>query len=91
MVFLVKCPGNADHRILTISWIRPHRYCPSVFVLKPGQMIHINKGRLHMFRKMGPEELHKDDCHAKLREAARQEGKLDPTEEEVCRSVAWDW
>jgi len=62
-----------------------------VFVLKPGQMVHINKGCLHMFRKMGPETLHEDDCHAKLRAAARQEGNVGPPEEEVCYSVAWDW
>lgn len=54
-------------------------------------MVHINKGCLHMFRKMGPETLHEDDCHAKLRAAARQEGNVGPPEEEVCYSVAWDW
>ena len=27
-------------------------YCPSVFVLKAEQYLHINKGRLHAFRKL---------------------------------------
>ncbi|CAN0398457.1 unnamed protein product, partial [Laminaria digitata] len=29
-------------------------FCPSVFTLEPGEFVHINKGRLHAFRKERP-------------------------------------
>ncbi|CAN0011538.1 unnamed protein product, partial [Ectocarpus sp. 4 AP-2014] len=29
-------------------------FCPSVFTLEPGEFVHINKGRLHAFRKEDP-------------------------------------
>ncbi len=29
-------------------------YCPSTFILEPGEFVHINKGRLHAFRKLAP-------------------------------------
>ena len=44
-------------------------YCPTVCIVKPGQLIHINKGRLHAFRKMSISPLPDDDCHKDLREA----------------------
>lgn len=65
-------------------------YCPSVFVLSPGQMVHINKGRLHAFRKLSPFALPPADCHADLR-AAVLERSENPSIEETCVSVAWDW
>jgi hypothetical protein len=64
------------------------RYHPSVFILKPGQLVHINKGRLHAFRKLSPSHLHDRDCHYTLREeilpSVGSEGF-------TCVSVAWDW
>jgi hypothetical protein len=52
-------------------------------------MIHINKGRLHAFRKLSTHKLAKDDCHATLRENLVQEEKLE--KEQLCISLAWDW
>ena len=64
-------------------------YCPTVCIVKPGQLIHINKGRLHAFRKMSISPLPDDDCHKDLREALIEEEKLKG--EQLCISVAWDW
>ena len=65
-------------------------YAPSVFILSPGQMLHINKGRLHAFRKLSPFALPSFDCHAELR--AQLLKKIDnPGEEKTCTSIAWDW
>jgi len=64
-------------------------FCPSVFILKAGQVLHINKGRLHAFRKLAPSTLCKTDCHFDLRNEVMQT-KEQPTEEN-CFSVAWDW
>ena len=64
------------------------RYYPSVFILKPGQMVHINKGRLHAFRKLSPVELPETDCHHDLRKdilPTLDHSKL------LCVSIAWDW
>ena len=66
-----------------------HSYYPSVFILKPGQHVHINKGRLHAFRKLLLDELPVTDCHAKLREELKQSEKL--TQAPICISVAYDW
>lgn len=65
------------------------RYCPSVILLKPGQMIHINKGRLHAFRKMSLANLPEDDCHYQIRKDLIAEQNL--TSEVLCVSIAWDW
>jgi hypothetical protein len=67
-------------------------YYPSVFILKPGQCVHINKGRLHAFRKLTFDNLPEEDCHSSLRNTLVK--KL--TEEnkvmvKPCVSVAWDW
>lgn len=66
------------------------RYYPSVFVLKPGQVVHINKGRLHAFRKLAPSVLDQTDCHFKLRNEVLQT-KENSQQEDLCFSVAWDW
>lgn len=65
------------------------RYCPSVCILKPGDLIHINKGRLHAFRKMSTSKLREEDCHAQQRLRLIAEENIDG--EEMCISVAWDW
>ena len=65
-------------------------YYPSVFILKPGQFVHINKGRLHAFRKMSTSNLPPTDCHSKLRQKNIEKLKLG-TSEQICISVAWDW
>jgi len=67
-------------------------YCPSVFILKPGQFVHINKGRLHAFRKLSFSVLPNDDCHANLRkQLIQKEKRMYINEPEICISVAWDW
>jgi hypothetical protein len=52
-------------------------------------MIHINKGRLHAFRKLSNHNLPEDDCHTTLREKLVRKEEL--KKEEVCISIAWDW
>jgi hypothetical protein len=71
--------------------LQRYSYYPSVFILKPGQLVHINKGRLHAFRKMSPIRLPARDCHFDLRSELLTE--LDTTAPEVflCFSIAWDW
>jgi len=64
-------------------------YCPTVCMVKPGQLIHINKGRLHAFRKMSLATLRDGDCHKTLREKTIKEHNL--TNEPLCVSIAWDW
>ncbi|KAL3799181.1 hypothetical protein ACHAW5_005458 [Stephanodiscus triporus] len=64
-------------------------YCPSVFILKAGQVVHINKGRLHAFRKLSPLPLHETDCHYELRKSILQ--TKEQTKEDICCSIAWDW
>lgn len=50
--------------------------------------MHINKGRLHAFRKLSASSLREDDCHHCLREdiSPSLDGK-----NLTCFSVAWDW
>jgi hypothetical protein len=68
----------------------------SRFILRAGQCVHINKGRLHAFRKVTNEPLPADDCHAKLRANLMIPGTNEPVigpgkPEVLCVSVAWDW
>uniref|UniRef100_A0A7S4EEL1 DUF6824 domain-containing protein n=1 Tax=Pseudo-nitzschia australis TaxID=44445 RepID=A0A7S4EEL1_9STRA len=65
-------------------------YCPSIFILEPGDLVHINKGRLHAFRKMSTSKLPDWDCHAKPRQNL-VESKGMVGGEKLCVSVAWDW
>jgi hypothetical protein len=58
-------------------------------VLKPGQLLHINKGRLHAFRKMSRSPLEANDCHSTIRKNVIFECGIN--QNIVCRSVAWDW
>ena len=69
-------------------------YCPSVFMLEPGQTLHIPKGLPLAFRKMEFEELPPNDCHAVLRRNMIGElKKVDPEllVAPLCISVAYDW
>lgn len=66
------------------------RYCPSVFTLEPGDLVHINKGRLHAFRKMSTTKLPEWDCHAERRRNVVGSKGI-AGEEKMCVSVAWDW
>lgn len=68
---------------------RSMNYYPSVFILKPGQHVHINKGRLHCFRKMSTYPLPKRDCHALLRQNVIEEENLRDKSETICVSLAW--
>ena len=67
-----------------------YRYCPSVFTLEPGDLVHINKGRLHAFRKMSTTKLPEWDCHVQRRQTIIQSKDI-AGEEKLCVSVAWDW
>lgn len=58
-------------------------------MLKPGQLLHINKGRLHAFRKMSTLQLEANDCHSALRQKCIVENNL--TTDCICMSIAWDW
>ena len=55
--------------------------------MKPGQHVHINKGRLHCFRKVTKLPLPVPDCHHDLRKELLDNGVSIP----LCVSVAWDW
>ena len=67
-------------------------YCPSRFILKPGQFVHINKGRLHAFRKLSFSVLPDHDCHTNLRkQLIEKERNMYINEPVICISVAWDW
>ena len=48
---LSRPPWPKSHQI---EELRQLGYCPSVFTLHPGEYVHINKGRLHAFRKRAP-------------------------------------
>ena len=73
--------------------IKSQSYSPSVFILKLGQHVLINKGRLHAFRKMTFDELPNTDCHAAQRSELvamlKEEKKLDRAP--LCISIAYDW
>ena len=51
-------------------------------------MVHINKGRLHAFRKLSTSSLHDTDCHHDLRQNLQE--SIGSTEQ-LCFSIAWDW
>lgn len=66
-------------------------YCPIVLILKPGEHLHIGKGRFHAFRKLGPETLPDDDCHSELRKEMHLALNLEELATCVNFSIAWDW
>ena len=63
------------------------------FVLKPGQHVMINKGRLHAFRMMTFDELQNTDCHSAQRSELvamlKAEKRIDRAP--LCISIAYDW
>ncbi|CAM9759736.1 unnamed protein product, partial [Phaeothamnion confervicola] len=61
--------------------------CPTRLTLGPGEYLHINKGRLHAFRKMQTERLPQAELQRRQRQQLLQIRKLG----DVCISVAWDW
>lgn len=80
-------PMWPDHT--SIDLCRKMNYCPSVFILKPGQFVHINKGCLHAFRKMASCDLPPDDCHFLTRREMIQTNNLKDLDD-LCISIAWD-
>jgi hypothetical protein len=78
---------------LTLSLIYFNlRYEPSVFILGPGEHLHINKERLHAFRKMTYHPLPDTDCHCILRAQKVAELKaLNLKAPPLCISIAYDW
>ena len=75
---------------MTFDSFHNFSYCPSVFVLRPGQQVHINKGRLHAFRKFTPDTVNANDCHKELRLHIVKNESIE-TLHSICISVAWDW
>jgi len=80
---------NFTVSLTDIGHLCPYSYYPAVLILKPGQHIHINKGRLHAFRKLQVTPLPESDCHAEHRRRLVADEGL--TSDPVCMSVAWDW
>jgi len=75
--------------IITNTSCHCNSYYPCVFVLKPRQHLHINKGRIHAFRKAShiPREAH--DCHAGVTSRIFEEDMIE--QDVLCTSVAWNW
>lgn len=80
-------PEWADHE--AIRACERMNYYPCVFILEPGQLLHIGKGRLHAFRKMTCDTLEPNDCHHDIRKELIRQRNIhhDP----LCFSIAWDW
>ena len=76
--------------IITFYSFHTFSYCPSVFVLRPGQQVHINKSRLHAFRKLTPDAVDSSDCHKELRLHIVKNETIE-TLHSLCISIAWDW
>jgi hypothetical protein len=62
---------------------------PSIFILEPGQLLHIAKGRIHCFRKLTSDVLPVSDVHESLRKIIVQKNQV--SNKNICVSVAWDW
>ena len=60
-----------------------------MFLLKPGQTLHIPKVCLHAFQKLSSSKLPESDCHAELRNQYILETGM--SAEDICISIAWDW
>jgi hypothetical protein len=88
-VFLIIACNDIRGDVAT-DFFAASSYYPCVFVLKPGQLLHINKGRLHAFRKMSTKQLEANDCHSSLRKRCIVENNI-TTADCLCMSVAWDW
>ena len=74
-----------------IDALRRLGYCPSVFTLEAGEFLHINKGRLHAFRKKQPALLLGGADASGARAATATATGVGSAPEEFCVSVAWDW
>lgn len=74
----------------TIDECKRMGYCPSLFTLEPGDLVHINKGRLHAFRKMSTSNLQESDCFYQRRKNIVELKGLQG-QEKLCISIAWDW
>jgi hypothetical protein len=66
-----------------IEQLRQLGYCPSVFTLHPGEYVHINKGRLHAFRKRAPPLTRKQ-------QAQQRKATLDTAEEPATKKLKVD-
>ena len=74
-----------------VDQLRKQNIAPSIFILEPGQLIHIAKGRLHCFRKLTSDVLPESDVHESLRKSIVQGKQISPSNPNICVSVAWDW
>ena len=63
-------------------------YDPCVFVLKPGQFLHVNKGRMYAFRSASSASLDANDCHKDLRNELIENKMI--TNDSICKILAWD-
>jgi hypothetical protein len=66
------------------------RYKPICLILQPGQLLHINKGRFHAFRKLSDSKLPESDYHHNLRNTLLSSIGT-PKPSFICISLAWDW
>jgi len=69
-----------------------------LLILGPGEHVHINKSRIHAFRKVDfLEELDAKDCHYQLRRDLKEKlltklkGDEKLSDNNKCISIAWDW
>ena len=68
-----------------------YSYIVQVFTLHPGQYLHIAKGSMHAFRKMGWIPLPPSDCHFSLRQDILKSNVTPPPGRDVTISIAWDF
>ena len=80
-------PTEDTFQLLCEAGFRPVR-----LILGPNEMIILNKGVLHMFRKMSTHSLHPSDCHYHLREQKLKElgEQAEHINNQLHISIAWD-
>ena len=70
--------------VATTDGSTKHQLRPTHVILGPGDYIHINKGRLHAFRKVTSDANH-------ALQQKQNAGIGMSTSIDICVSVAWDW
>lgn len=70
----------------SVKKLRDNGFAPSHFVLQPQEFVHINKGRVHAFRKVSNLSTNAFVSRDDLKDSKKQKVSND-----VCISVAWDW
>ena len=75
---------NEKNMVATTDGSTKHQLRPTHVILGPGDYIHINKGRLHAFRKVTSDANH-------ALQQKQNAGIGMSTSIDICVSVAWDW